>query len=76
MRACQPTLLRAVQAAALLSVSERTVRTLIASGDLEAAQAPGTSGPRGRRVTRASVEAYLGSQKRGATVRRGAGGRR
>lgn len=45
------------ECAAILSVSERTVETLVAQGHLRSAVAPGTD--RARRVSRAMLEDYI-----------------
>lgn len=56
----QPALppLRTAEVARMLGVSARTVRDMVARGELTACQASGTKGPRGRRITRASLERH------------------
>jgi len=58
-------LLTFAEVAERCGVHKGTIRRAVASGELTAVNAPGTRGARGRRVTSASLKAYLERQARG-----------
>ena len=55
-------LLTYAQVAEICAVTTRTISEAVRSKELAAVNAPGTKGPKGRRITAASLEAYLESQ--------------
>lgn len=56
------------EAARMCGSSRASICRAVQSGELIAVQAPGTNGPRGRRILRSSIEDYI-EQEVAATAR-------
>ena len=50
------------EVAKLFSISKRSICRAVQDGELEAVQAPGTTGTRGKRISREEVFGWLGRQ--------------
>lgn len=58
----QPLLVTYTEACSMLSISVPVLRRAIRLGQLTCVQAPGTTGDRGKRILRRSIDEYLTSQ--------------